>query len=69
MSQCLEIHNNLSSSAYTSVLRISNLTVHLHGRIILNDMSIDITRNEFIAVLGNNGTGKTTLLRSIRARS
>jgi len=65
MSQRLEIHNNLSSSAYTPILRISNLIVHLHGQSILNNVSFDITRNEFIAVLGNNGTGKTTLLRSI----
>ncbi|MFH1476257.1 MAG: ATP-binding cassette domain-containing protein [Verrucomicrobiota bacterium] len=46
-------------------LNISNLTVHLHGRRILHDVTLDIARGEFAVVLGENGAGKTTLLRSI----
>jgi len=47
------------------ILNISNLTVHLQGRCILSNVSLDIDRGEFAAVLGDNGAGKTTLLRSI----
>jgi manganese/iron transport system ATP-binding protein len=46
-------------------LNISNLTVHLQGRRILHDVSLDIARGEFAVVFGDNGAGKTTLLRSI----
>jgi ABC-type Mn2+/Zn2+ transport system ATPase subunit len=46
-------------------LNISNLTVHLHGRRILSNVSLAVNRGEFAVVLGDNGAGKTTLLRSI----
>ncbi|MCG2661185.1 MAG: ATP-binding cassette domain-containing protein [Kiritimatiellae bacterium] len=47
------------------ILNISNLTVYLQGRCILQNVALDINRGEFVAVLGDNGAGKTTLLRSI----
>ncbi|RUZ72657.1 ABC transporter ATP-binding protein, partial [Mesorhizobium sp. M7A.F.Ca.US.006.01.1.1] len=37
-----------------------------YGRIpILNGISFDITKGEFLSILGNNGMGKTTLLRTL----
>ena len=35
------------------------------GKIILKDINLDISDNEFIAIIGENGSGKTTLLKNI----
>jgi sulfonate transport system ATP-binding protein len=35
------------------------------GREIFSDIDLDIERNEFVALLGRSGTGKSTLLRAL----
>ena len=35
------------------------------GREIYADIDLDIDRNEFVALLGRSGTGKSTLLRAL----
>jgi len=35
------------------------------GREIFSDIDLDIDRNEFVALLGRSGTGKSTLLRAL----
>ena len=42
-----------------------NLTVHLSGKLILDDVSFSADHGDLIAVIGPNGSGKTTLLRAI----
>jgi 2-aminoethylphosphonate transport system ATP-binding protein len=44
---------------------VAGLTVDLGGRTVLDDLSVEVARGEFITVLGNSGCGKTTLLRYI----
>src|SRR5262249_6838744 len=44
---------------------IAGLTVALRGRVVLDDLSVEVRRGEFVTVLGNSGCGKTTLLRYI----
>lgn len=48
------------------VLKVRHLAVGYPGHPpVLKDLSFDIIKNECIAILGRNGCGKTTLLRSL----
>ncbi|HDP97893.1 MAG TPA: ATP-binding cassette domain-containing protein [bacterium] len=47
------------------IIEISNLTAQYDGETILEDISIDIYRNDITVILGKSGCGKTTLLKNI----
>jgi len=47
------------------VLDVEHLSVAFAGRPILEDVSFRVQRGEFTGLIGSNGVGKTTLLRSI----
>ena len=47
------------------MLEISNLNVMRGGLQILWNVSLEVKRNEIVALIGPNGAGKTTLLNSI----
>nr|WP_101553283.1 ABC transporter ATP-binding protein [Anaerotruncus massiliensis (ex Togo et al. 2019)] len=47
------------------MLTINNLDVTLGGLQILQDVSLHVDEGELVVVVGANGTGKSTLLRSI----
>ena len=50
----------------TPILRVENLTkVYDNGVRALNDVSFDVPRGQFVAVIGLSGSGKSTLLRCI----
>jgi energy-coupling factor transport system ATP-binding protein len=55
---------NLSKSTDT-ILTLNNIGFSVKGRKILKDISFEIKRGERILLLGENGCGKTTLLRLI----
>ena len=46
-------------------MNLQHLTKSFDGKKILDDLSIDIGRNEFVTLLGPSGCGKTTTLRII----
>jgi zinc/manganese transport system ATP-binding protein len=47
------------------VLEVEGLRVSLSGRTILDDVTFEIRAGEFTGLIGSNGVGKTTLLRTI----
>ena len=49
----------------TPIVEISNVTFAYNGETVLRDVSFDIRDGDFIAMIGPNGGGKTTLLKLI----
>ncbi|MBW2120280.1 MAG: ABC transporter ATP-binding protein [Deltaproteobacteria bacterium] len=48
-----------------ALLAVQNIFVYYRDALILNDVSLTVDRGEIVCVLGRNGVGKSTLLRSI----
>lgn len=51
--------------AITSLLETSGLVKRYSGRIVVNEVSITIERQNIVGLLGRNGAGKTTSFRMI----
>ena len=49
----------------TSIVEINDVSFAYNGETVLRDVSFDIRQGDFIAVIGPNGGGKTTLLKLI----
>ncbi|MGL5258817.1 MAG: ATP-binding cassette domain-containing protein [Lachnospiraceae bacterium] len=47
------------------VLKVSDLTKSFDQLTLFSDLTINISRGEHVAIIGDNGTGKTTLLKII----
>ncbi len=48
-----------------NILQLKDISKSFDGELILEDLSLDIKRNEFVTLLGPSGCGKTTTLRII----
>ena len=55
--------NRLTDVADPTALSVSDVTVRLGGRTVLDGLSLTAERGRVTAVLGPNGAGKTTLVR------
>jgi len=49
----------------TELLRIDNLSAGYGEAVVLNDISFSLGEGETLALLGRNGTGKTTLMDTL----
>ncbi len=54
-----------SQQPYENVLTIKNLELRAGGKELINGGEMTVRRGDKIAVVGENGTGKTTLLKAI----
>ena len=54
-----------SSCERAPVLEVEGISVSFAGRQILDEVSFEVREGEFTGLIGSNGVGKTTLLRTI----
>ncbi|HEC2229801.1 TPA: ATP-binding cassette domain-containing protein, partial [Staphylococcus delphini] len=47
------------------MLKITNLSVSFSKKNILKNINLNVKKGEIVGLIGNNGTGKTTLMKAI----
>ncbi|MDQ6788937.1 MAG: energy-coupling factor ABC transporter ATP-binding protein [Acidobacteriota bacterium] len=57
----------MNSFVAENVFEVSNVTFRYNDVVALNDLSVSIEQNKRIAILGANGSGKSTFLRLLDA--
>lgn len=50
-----------------NVLHVENVTMQFGGVVAVNNLSIDVNKDEIVALIGPNGAGKTTAFNCITA--
>jgi zinc transport system ATP-binding protein len=45
------------------VLRAEHVSLRLNGRLLLEDVTLDVPRGDIVTIIGPNGAGKSTLIR------
>ncbi len=55
--------NPLSAPQATAQVEVRDLSIAYDGEVILQDLSFDLAAQEFVAIIGPSGVGKSTLLK------
>ncbi|NLO33400.1 MAG: phosphate ABC transporter ATP-binding protein [Candidatus Hydrogenedentes bacterium] len=55
----------MTSKHPDTIIEVKNLSVYLGDKCMLNDITLDIRRNERLAIIGPANSGKTTFLRCL----
>lgn len=59
------IRKRMNTSTNQYLLKATNLSINLHGRQILDNVTLEIPEGNIVTVIGPNGSGKTTLIQSL----
>lgn len=57
--------NSRRESLIIAILTVDNLTTGYGDQPIVRDLTFDVNEGDFLVVIGDNGVGKTTLIRSL----
>lgn len=60
--------DSISLSDSKVILEMNNETIRIGDNILIDEMSLDIRGKDKVCIIGNNGCGKTTLLKGIEER-
>ena len=58
-------HNIRKGEQMTPIIEIKDLSAGYNGKTIIENISLTVFENDFLGIIGPNGGGKTTLLRTI----
>lgn len=51
----------------TSILKLQNATIYQENNAILNNVTIDVEKGEFLYLIGKTGSGKSSLMKTLYA--
>jgi cell division transport system ATP-binding protein len=59
---------HLKSKAMSeTVLSIKNTTIYQSNKVILSDINLEVTKGEFLYIIGKTGTGKSSFMKTLYA--